>query len=477
MLKVNDTVHSRYQLTQLLGANRAQTWLAYDLQIQRSVVLKVLSLAHLQQWKDQELFEREIAVLQQLEHPQVPRYYTHFHEPEQHRVCLVMEQVAGQSLADWLAAGNRCTPELLRTLATQALTLLHTLHGLNPPIVHRDIKPGNLIWDGETLHLVDFGGVLAHLNPVGGVTVTGTYGYMAPEQFAGKAQPVSDLYSLGATLVHLATGRSPTELLDEHMQLAVEPYVQLPPIWVAWLERLVAQRPDQRFASAREALMALQQIDTAHSPVSHQWLEVLAQRSAHSPIRAVRAGNTLTLYLPGFGTRVRHIFLMGWFLFVWLLLTGFTAGIHLWWLPGGAGLILLLISVRNIVASVREVELTPTTLTFYRYLFGLRWVRLQIKPEELQKLRWEGVAMANGLSADGYLELHTTSRQRIALGQYAALKENVWLYHLLLAWAEAYVPQAEAFCQASPDLAADPRYKHWQAAAGLPSQSPSLTNR
>jgi hypothetical protein len=48
---------------------------------------------------------------------------------------------------------------------------------------------------------------------------------------------------------------------------------------------------------------------------------------------------------------------------------------------------------------------------------------------------------------------------------------------LLLAWAEAYVPQAEAFCQASPDLAADPRYKHWQAAAGLPSQSPSLTNR
>ena len=43
----------------------------------------------------------------------------------------------------------------------------------------------------------------------------------------------------------------------------------------------------------------------------------------------------------------------------------------------------------------------------------------------------------------------------------AALKEIVWLYHLLLAWAEADVPHAEAFCQASPDLAADPRYKHW----------------
>lgn len=464
MLQTHDVLVNRYQLTQLLGANRAQTWLAQDLQLQRPVVVKVLSLAHLQQWKDQELFEREIAVLQQLEHPQVPRYYAHFHEPEQHRVCLVMEQVAGQSLADWLAAGNRCTPALLCTFAIQALTLLHTLHGLNPPIVHRDIKPANLIWDGETLHLVDFGGVLAHLNPIGGVTVTGTYGYMAPEQFAGKAQPVSDLYSLGATLLHLATGLSPTELLNESMQLDVAQHVELSPAWVAWLERMVAQRPDQRFASAHEALIAVQQLDTAHSPVSHQWLEVLAQRSAHSPIRAQREDDRLTLYLPGFGTQARHIFLMVWFFVVWLMLTAITAGIYLGWLPGGGGLILLLISVYNITQSVREVELTPTALTFYRYLFGVRKIRLQLKPEDLKKLSWEGVAMAHGISSAGHLELHTTARQRIALGQYAPLKENVWLHHLLLAWAEAYVPQAEAFCQASPDVSADPRYKHWQAA-------------
>lgn len=462
MLKINDILINRYQLTQLLGANRAQTWLAQDLQAQQPVVLKVLSLAHLQQWKDQELFEREIQILQQLEHPQVPRYYTHFHEPEQHRICLVMEQVAGQNLADWLAAGNRCHPVLLRTFATQALTLLHTLHGLNPPVVHRDIKPGNLIWDGETLHLVDFGGVLAHLNPVGGVTVTGTYGYMAPEQFAGKAQPVSDLYSLGATLVHVATGLSPTELLNEHMQLDIAQYVQLPSAWVAWLEQLVAQRPDQRFTSAHEALEALQQLDTAHSPASHKWREVLAQGSAYSPIRAAYTGDTLTVRLPSFGTRWQHVFFIVWFFTIWLLLTGAASGIHLGWLPGCIGLLLLLISVRDIVNTVRELELTPTTLTFYRYLFGFRQMRLQVKPEELKKLSWEGVAIVKGGTAEGHLELHMAPRYRISLGQYAALKDNVWLYHLLLAWAEAYVPHAEAFCQASPELSADPRYKHWK---------------
>ncbi len=89
---------------------------------------------------------------------------------------------------------------------------LSYLHSRAPAIIHRDIKPGNVILrrDGS-FAFVDFGSVRDQLKPEGGSTVVGTFGYMAPEQFQGRALPASDVYAVGATALSLVTGREPED--------------------------------------------------------------------------------------------------------------------------------------------------------------------------------------------------------------------------------------------------------------------------
>ena len=125
--------------------------------------------------------------------------------------------------------------------------------------MHRDIKPDNIIRgeDGR-LFLVDFGAVRDFSTTMGGSsTVVGTYGYMAPEQFRGQAVPASDIYAVAATLLHLMTGRSPHELPQAKLKVVFRPHVQAPPALLAWLDRALEPSPEDRFATAAEALHAL----------------------------------------------------------------------------------------------------------------------------------------------------------------------------------------------------------------------------
>ena len=98
-------------------------------------------------------------------------------------------------------------------LLRDAADVLDYLHGRTPPVIHRDLKPGNVLRrpDGS-FAFVDFGAVRDKLRPEGGSTVVGTFGYMAPEQFQGRALPASDVYAIGATAVAMLTGREPEDL-------------------------------------------------------------------------------------------------------------------------------------------------------------------------------------------------------------------------------------------------------------------------
>jgi hypothetical protein len=134
---------------------------------------------------------------------------------------LVMEKVVGKPLSTLRKEGVRMSEkDILRFLhdADRALTYLH---GRAPPVVHRDLKPSNVIrrTDGS-FAFVDFGAVRDRLRPEGGSTVVGTFGYMAPEQFQGRAAPASDVYSIGATALALLTGREPESL--PHKGLAID---------------------------------------------------------------------------------------------------------------------------------------------------------------------------------------------------------------------------------------------------------------
>ncbi|MBE9126272.1 MULTISPECIES: serine/threonine protein kinase [unclassified Coleofasciculus] len=264
MLQLEQVLRDRYQLKQKLSSNpRRQTWLADDLAMSppQPVIVKLLAFGGEVQWEDLRLFEREAQVLKQLDHCRIPKYCDYFHIDERSLwFGLVQEYIPGISLKELLVQGKRFTEPEIRQIAVEILNILQFLHQLNPAVLHRDIKPSNLIWgEDECIYLVDFGAVQDRAATEGATfTVVGTYGYAPMEQFGGRAVPASDLYALGATLVHLLTGTAPADLPQRNLRICFENQVSLSPSLVNWLGKLIEPAPEERFKSAAEAISALE---------------------------------------------------------------------------------------------------------------------------------------------------------------------------------------------------------------------------
>ena len=219
-------IAARYEVISVIGqGSSARTLLCADLQEDRQVVVKELHVAHLADWKHLELFEREAMMLGRLEHPSIPRVVEYFQgEEESATYYIVQEYIEAPSLLQRMESGPMLGQQEIHEIAIGLLDVLAYLHGRAPPVIHRDIKPANVLLRANgTPALIDFGGVRAAWQPRGaaGVTVVGTFGYMAPEQFAGHAGPTSDLYALGATLLHLVTGHPPSEFPFDEGRIAV----------------------------------------------------------------------------------------------------------------------------------------------------------------------------------------------------------------------------------------------------------------
>lgn len=264
MMQVGQVLRDRYQLQQKLGyaANR-QTWLAIDLSTHshQLVIVKLLAFVDEVKWEDLKLFEREAEVLKQLNYPAIPKYQDYFCLNEQlFWFGLVQEYIPGSTLEELLQQGKKLTEQQIRQIATDILNILVYLHELNPPTLHRDIKPSNLIWgeDGR-VYLVDFGAVQNKAaSEKATFTVVGTYGYTPMEQFGGRAIPASDLYALGATLIHLSAGIAPADLPQKNLQIQFAEFVSLSPSFVAWLQQLCEPAIEKRFSTARVALFSLE---------------------------------------------------------------------------------------------------------------------------------------------------------------------------------------------------------------------------
>jgi hypothetical protein len=210
----------RYVVLGAIGeGSQGRTFDGFDRLEGRSVAIKRFDVRGARSWKDVDLAEREARVLQSLAHPRLPRYVDRFEE--EGALYLVMEKIEGESLAALRARGASLSEDEVLRLLQDAGEVLDYLHGRAPPVIHRDLKPGNVIRrpDG-TYAFVDFGAVRDKLRPEGGSTVVGTFGYMAPEQFQGRALPASDVYAMGATALAMLTGRQPEDL--PHKGLAID---------------------------------------------------------------------------------------------------------------------------------------------------------------------------------------------------------------------------------------------------------------
>src|SRR5579859_6182187 len=178
----------RYRIVRLLGRGSfGHTYEAERLADGTHVAVKQLALGAVGDWKILDLFERETRVLSELTHPSIPRYLEHFSidQAGAKSFYLVQGLVAGRSLAERVVSGWRPDEAEVKRIAVAVLDILSYLHARLPPIIHRDLKPQNvLLEDGGKVWLVDFGAVrdVYRSTTVGGSTVVGTYGYMAPEQ-------------------------------------------------------------------------------------------------------------------------------------------------------------------------------------------------------------------------------------------------------------------------------------------------------
>ena len=309
MLEPGAVLCDRYHLIERLGRTAAgrQTWRVDDRETGDRAIVKLLAFSPQMEWQELELFEREAKTLQSLQHDRVPRYRDYFDLSAEEGnglpwFALVQDHIDGDTLQQAIDRGRRFSDAQVRAIAQELLHIAIYLHELSPPVLHRDIKPSNIILGTDDRpYLIDFGAVQAEAAMTGVTfTVVGTSGYAPLEQFWGRAVPASDLYALGATLVHLLTGVTPASLPQRDSRLQFRDRVgSAPPAFIDWLETLTEPAVEKRFANAREALKALEHPKRDRSRATSD----LVARNIHEPEQhpidlRTRAGQ-LTITYPG----------------------------------------------------------------------------------------------------------------------------------------------------------------------------------
>jgi hypothetical protein len=263
----------RYQVLDKLGAGGMGTvFLARDTKLDRAVAVKMLPSGSVNDSEAVARFQREARALARLAHPGIIQAYDNGADGNQH--FLVMEFIEGHSLARELADKGRISPTRTAGYGHQAALALNHAH--QHGLIHRDVKPSNLLLapDGR-VKLLDLGLARFLQDQVGDASLTregagmGTPDYAAPEQFrdARKADPRSDVYSLGCTLYHLIAGCVPfpgsslSEKVKAHETNDPPPLEEVCPDIPVGLslavQRAMAKRPADRFQSMAELAEAL----------------------------------------------------------------------------------------------------------------------------------------------------------------------------------------------------------------------------
>lgn len=330
---INSIIADRYKICDRLGeGGTAITYKAVDLNTSQEVAIKVLSLDHVD-WKQADLFEkREVKTLREINHPRIPRYIDYFVSDNEDNFYfpltsqkslqyfveteillkhfyLVQELVKGKNLVEWRENINKVNEKEVQNIARQVLDILTYLQTLIPPVVHRDIKPQNLIYtENKQIFLVDFGAVPDQVAKTSyGTTFIGTKGYMAPEQGSGgKVSLATDLYGLGATLVYLLSGKNPSDLPLKRLKINFRKEIKVSSKFAQWLDVLLEFEPDNRFQNAEIALNVLE-----GKGKIKDYIKKNLGRPKYSSISLSKTKEKLTIKIPCALNRKRWNFTLG----------------------------------------------------------------------------------------------------------------------------------------------------------------------
>lgn len=256
------------QLNQNLQGGRI-TYKAIALKDNNPVIIKQFRFATSSDWNSYKEIEREISILQDLNHDGIPKYLAKF-DPN-NGLCLVQEYKEAQPLSKL----RTFSPEEIKSIAVQLLKILVYLQQERiPSIFHRDIKPENVLVDNQNkVYLIDFG-----LARIGNKTMAlsslmgGTLGFMSPEQVQNQSlTKASDLYGLGATLICLITQTKSKDIgsLVDFSTNKITFKDKVPEFsikFIKWLEKVVEPNPLNRYEDAESALRALYPLHVIRTP-------------------------------------------------------------------------------------------------------------------------------------------------------------------------------------------------------------------
>ncbi len=267
-------LNGRYEIVRKIGGGgMGAVYLASDNNLGGVLrAVKEMVQSHIEE--DQQVkaindFKRESMILSTLDHASIPTIYDYFYDADEGRFYLVMKYISGGDLASRLrsAPEGKIDEKSITEWAIQISDVLDYLHNQPSTIVYRDLKPSNIMLDGNSgrVMLIDFGIARSiSQKEEKGVTAVGTMGYAPPELFSGNVEPRSDVYSLGSTMFHFLTGADPQSnpLLIFDFQKNPRPR-QINSLLSDQMERIIMRaveyNADSRFASAAEMKMVLEE--------------------------------------------------------------------------------------------------------------------------------------------------------------------------------------------------------------------------
>ena len=267
-------LNGRYEIVRKIGGGgMGAVYLASDNNLGGVLrAVKEMVQAHIEEEQQEKAindFKRESMILSSLDHVSIPTIYDYFYDDKESRFYLVMKYISGGDLSSRLrsAQEGKIDEKSVCEWAVQIIDVLDYLHNQPSTIVYRDLKPSNIMIDGNSgrAMLIDFG-IARSINKKEekGVTAVGTMGYAPPELFSGNVEPRSDIYSLGSTMFHLLTGADPQSnpLLIFDFQKNPRPR-QINPQLSDQVERIlmksVEYNADSRFGSAAEMREVLEE--------------------------------------------------------------------------------------------------------------------------------------------------------------------------------------------------------------------------
>jgi serine/threonine-protein kinase len=295
----------KYRIDGVLSAGgSATTFKAYDLQLDRPVLLKVLHPSLARDETSVERFSREARAVAKIRHEGIVHIYDYGRADGQYYIA--MEYVEGLSLAELLGKRSRLPPDVAAYIAIQSGRSLGYAHSMG--IVHRDVKPGNIIiaCDGS-VKVTDFG--LAYSESLSSITVDGelfgTPSYMSPEQIKGeKVDPRTDVYSLGLTLYEMLSGVQPfkgnnysaiiTKKLTESLPPLKKIMPDCPQRLIAAVNKMTDRSVGRRFQSMDDLVEELAAFseESGASLGENALADYLSKDAEVQPVREIRGAPT-----------------------------------------------------------------------------------------------------------------------------------------------------------------------------------------